>query len=98
MGAVVRESEEIGARLGGGVWGAGIERSGLGERSLFSERSVDFIGRDVEKTTRIVATCGFEEDVSAEDVCPNEGFGVFDATVDMALGGEVDDRIKGRAS
>lgn len=51
----------------------------------------------MEKTAGIVAAGSFEEDVGAEDVGADEGFGVFDGAVYVALGSEVDDRIEGRS-
>src|SRR6266478_9306880 len=53
VSVVIGADQMIGSRLGRGVWAVGIVGGGLAEgRVVGAERSVDFIGRDMQETER----------------------------------------------
>ena len=101
VGVVIGADQMIGSRLGRGVRTVGSVGSGLAEgRVVGAERSVDFIGGDVQETERgaigfrkrrPVGARFFEQVECAVDVGANEIIGAVDGAVDVALGGEVND-------
>ena len=91
----------IGSRFGRGVRAVGRVGGGLAEgRVVGAERSVDFIGGDVQETERCaigfrkrrpVGSRFFEQAERAVDVGADEIIGAVDGAVNVALGGEVND-------
>ena len=104
MGVVLRGLEEELVAVGQVVFGT---RSGGGERWFDAlgmgqfEGAIDFVGTDVVEALIFillrqalpVKLCGLEEGEGAHHVRLGEGEGILDATIDMALGCEVDDTI-----
>src|ERR1700674_3251130 len=101
VGMVIGADQMIGSRLGRGVRTVRSVRGGLAEgRVVGSERSVDFVGRDMQETERGAIGLGkrqpvgsrfLEQTECAVDVGADEIIGAVDGAVDMALGGEVND-------
>ena len=93
-GAVPRAHEQVGAGLGGAVGARGTVRRLLGEarRVVEDEVAVDLVGRDVVVADVILAR-RLEERVGALDVGAQEGLGVRDGVVVVALRRVVDDGV-----
>ncbi len=85
----------------GTVWTIGFVLVGFRERRIFfGERSVNFIGRNVQEAESVllgfrqlapVIPYTFEQVEGADDVGLDEVARPVDGAIDMALGGEVDD-------
>ena len=71
---------------------AGFERVGLLRRSDL-DRAVHLVGADVHDATDLEAAGGVHHHVGAEAVGVDEVVGADDRPVDVALGGEVHDRV-----
>src|SRR6266481_5248628 len=99
VSVVISADQMIGSRLGRGVRTVGIVGGGLAESWIVgAERSVDFVGGDVEETERgainfrkrqPIGACFFKQTECAVDIGADEIIGTVDGAVDVALGGEV---------
>ena len=94
VGAGPGAHEHVGARLGARVRAARVVRRLLGELRRVVERqvAVDFVGGDVVVADAVLAD-GLQQAEGALDVGAQEGLGVGDGVVVVALGGVVDDRV-----
>ena len=92
VGVVVRERDEVGARLRRRVGRPGLERVGLLRRADL-DRAVDLVGADVDDALDLEAPGRVHHDVRAEAVRVDEVVRPGDRAVDVALGREVHDRV-----
>ena len=92
VGVVVGERDQVGAGLRRRVRRARLERIGL-LRGTDLDRAVDLVGADVHDAAHLEPARGVHDDVRAEAVGVDEVVGAGDRTVDVALGGEVDDGV-----
>jgi len=102
ISVVVGLGEVVARGFAGGIWRARVVRGFFGEVALLSQRAKDLVGAHMVEE-HIVAqgavgvfpgiTGHIEEGVGAHDVGAHEGFRAEDGAVDVALGGEVDDRV-----
>ena len=97
VGAGPGAHEHVGARLGGRVRAARVVRRLLGELGGVVERqvAVDLVGGDVVVADAVLAD-GLQQAEGALDVGAQEGLGVGDGVVVVALGGVVHDRVVAR--
>ena len=94
VGAGPGAHEHVGGRLGRAVRGARVVRRLLGELRRVVERqvAVDLVGGDVVVADAVLAD-GLQQAEGALHVGAQEGLGVGDGVVVVALGGVVDDRV-----
>ena len=92
VGVVVRQRDEVGARLRRRVGRSRFERIGLLRRADL-DRAVDLVGADVHDARDLEPPGGVHDHVGAEAVGVDEVVGPDDRTVDVALGREVHDRV-----
>ena len=94
VGAGPGAHEHVGARLGARVRAARVIRRLLGELGRVVERqvAVDLVGGDVVVADAVLAD-GLQQAEGALDVGAQEGLGVGDGVVVVALGGVVHDRV-----
>ena len=94
VGAGPRAHEHVGGRLGGAVRGARVVRRLLGELRRVVERqvAVDLVGGDVVVADAVLAD-GLQQAEGALHVGAQEGLGVGDGVVVVALCGVVHDRV-----
>ena len=94
VGAGPGAHEHVGARLGARVRAARVVRRLLGELRRVVERqvAVDLVGGDVVVADAVLAD-GLQQAEGALDVGAQEGLGVGDGVVVVALGGVVHDRV-----
>ena len=91
----VAVGETIGARLAGRVGIARAQFVGLDARSL-SHAAVDLVGGNLhEARERGIAPCRFEQHERAFDVGLDEVARRHDRSIDVRLGGKMDDVIRG---
>ena len=97
VGAGPGAHEHVGARLGARIRGARVVRSLLGELGRVVERqvAVDLVGGDVVVADAVLAD-GLQQAEGALDVGAQEGLGVGDGVVVVALGGVVHDGVVAR--
>lgn len=97
VGAGPRSDEHVGGSLGARVRGARLIRRLLGELRRVVERqvAVDLVGGDVVVADAVLAD-GLQKSEGALDVGAQEGLGVGDGVVVVALGGVVHDRVVAR--
>ena len=97
VGAGPGAHEHVGAGLGGAVRRRGLIRRLLGELGGVVERqvAVDLVGGDVVVADAVFAD-GLQQAEGALDVGAQEGLGVGDGVVVVALGGVVHDRVVAR--
>ena len=97
VGAGPCAHEHVGTRLGGAIGARGLIRRLLGELGGVVERqvAVDLVGGDVVVADAIFAD-GLQQAEGALDVGAQEGLGVRDGVVVVALGGVVHDGVVAR--
>ena len=96
VGAVISHDKEVGRGLRGAVGARRVERGLFGEEEVGAVKrqvAIDFVRRNLMVARDAVFAAGVEQDARADDVRLKEDFRVLDGTVDMALGGEVDDDV-----
>ena len=101
VGVVVGAHDVVAGGLGGGIGAVGREGRGLFEGGVrLGEGAVDLVGGDVQEAEGVAGAAfeaapvaqGLVDDAQgADDVRLEKGFGGVDGTVDVGLGGEVDD-------
>ena len=97
VGAVIREHEQVGARLGRAVGAAGMDGCLLGKEQVGTvERqvAVDLIGGDLVIARDAVLAAGVHQHLRAEDIGGEKDLGILDGAVDMTLRRKVDDDIR----
>src|SRR5271167_2458939 len=96
---MIGADQVVRSRLGSGIWAIGRVRSGFRERRVVgSERSVDFIGRNVQKAKssflfsqgRAIRSGFLQQAECAVHIGANEIVGAVDGAVHVTLGGEMD--------
>lgn len=97
VGAGPGAHEHVGARLGARVWAARVIRRLLGELCgvVECQVAVDLVGGDVVVADAVFPD-GLQQAEGALDVGAQEGLGVRDGVVVVALGGVVHDRVVAR--
>lgn len=97
VGAGPGADQHVGGRLGARVRAARVIRRLLGELRRVVERqvAVDLVGGDVVVADAVLAD-GLQQAEGALDVGAQEGLGIGDGVVVVALGGVVHDRVVAR--
>ncbi len=90
---VGRAHEEISGRLARRVGAVRRERGLLAERAGRTETAVDLVGRDLHESADAARPRRIEQHLSADDVGREKRTRVGDRTIDVRLGGEVDDGV-----
>ena len=94
-GVVRRADQQVGAGLAGGIGAVRCQRGRLAERRVVGpERAVDLVGGDLDVAADLRRPRRVEQALGADDVGVQERRGVVDRAVDVALGGEVHDRVE----
>src|ERR1700736_792346 len=98
-----RDSQMVGCRLRGRIRGGRIIGCGLSEKAIRSERTVDFVSRDMEETktflssasqTGPVATRCLKHRVGTNDVGVDESPRTGNRTIHVAFCSEMQDCIR----
>src|SRR5271157_1484592 len=93
MGVNIRQHQQIGSRFGRGVRAVRLQRRLFREVPFVAEAAVNLVGADVDKSRHARFAAGLDEVVRSIHVGAHKCRSVFDAAVDVAFGGEVDDGI-----
>ena len=92
VGREVRQRNQVGAGLGGRVRRTRRQDVGLDRRPLL-DRAVHLVGGDVQELADADGVRHVAQHVGAHAVGAHELRAVLDRTIDVALGGEVDDGV-----
>ena len=93
----------IGGGFAGRIGRARIIRGRLREVSILAKRPIDLVRRDVMKAESIGSLAaqpapmregGLQQHISSNDVGLDEVVWTIDRTIDVALGGEMHDRVR----
>ena len=66
----------------------------LGEFTGLAQRTIDFVGRNLDETLDAVPAGAIEKHARADNIGVNEIERIVDAAIDMRFGREIDNRIK----
>src|SRR5688572_2075614 len=103
IGAMPSQHQVVGSSLACRIWGAWIVGRRFAEQTISTERTEDFVGRDMEKTEAILDEAGrrpspiaqscLKQSVRTNDVGFDEGCRAIDGAVDMTFRRQVNDRL-----
>ena len=82
--------------LGGGVGIARAQPVALARLAAVREVAVDLVGADLEEAGHAVLARGLQQHEDAVNVGADEAARIVERAVDVAVGGEVDDRVAAR--
>ena len=96
VGAVIRQNEQVGRRLGGRIRAGGVQRRLLCEEEIGSvqgEIAVDLVRGDLMISLNTVFAAGVHQGRRADDVGLQKHARILDRAIDVALRRKVDDDI-----
>ena len=83
------QDQVVSSRFAGRIRTTWIEWGFFGKLTLWTERAVDFIRRNLQESRPVKFPRSLQKYAGADDVGPNKGDWIGDASVNVTLGSEI---------